>query len=52
MILNILFPYQDVKKIFFHIATQMVKKSSRNVGDLGLIPGSGKSPGEGKGNPL
>jgi len=25
------------------------KESTRNVGDLGLIPGSGRSPGEGKG---
>ena len=23
-----------------------------NTGDLGLIPGSGRSPGEGNGNPL
>ena len=29
-----------------------VKASARNVGDLGLIPGSGRSPGEGNGNPL
>ena len=28
------------------------KESSCNVGDLGLIPGSGRSPGEGHGNPL
>ena len=28
------------------------KESACNVGDLGLIPGSGKSPGEGNGNPL
>ena len=28
------------------------KESTRNVGDLGLIPGSGRSPGEGSGNPL
>ena len=28
------------------------KASSYNTGDLGLIPGSGRSPGEGKGNPL
>ena len=28
------------------------KASVYNVGDLGLIPGSGRSPGEGKGNPL
>ena len=29
-----------------------VKESSCNVGDLGLIPGLGRSPGEGKGYPL
>ena len=29
-----------------------VKASACNVGDLGLIPGSGRSPGEGNGNPL
>jgi len=28
------------------------KVSACNVGDLGSIPGSGRSPGEGKGNPL
>ena len=28
------------------------KVSACNVGDLGSIPGSGSSPGEGKGNPL
>ena len=28
------------------------KASACNVGDLGLIPGLGRSPGEGKGNPL
>ena len=28
------------------------KASTCNVGDLGLIPRSGKSPGEGNGNPL
>ena len=27
-------------------------KESGNVGDLGLIPGLGRSPGEGKGYPL
>ena len=27
-------------------------KSAYNVGDLGLIPGLGRSPGEGNGNPL
>ena len=29
-----------------------VKVSASNVGDPGLIPGSGRSPGEGNGNPL
>ena len=28
------------------------KESAFNEGDLGLIPGSGRSPGEGNGNPL
>ena len=28
------------------------KKSACNVGDSGLIPGSGRSPGGGNGNPL
>ena len=29
-----------------------VAQSACNAGDLGLIPGSGRSPGEGNGNPL
>ena len=29
-----------------------VKAAAWNAGDLGLIPGSGRSPGEGNGNPL
>ena len=29
-----------------------VKASAYNMGDLGSIPGSGRSPGEGNGNPL
>ena len=29
-----------------------VKVSACNVGDLGSTPGSGRSPGEGNGNPL
>ena len=29
-----------------------VKASARNAGDLGSIPGLGRSPGEGNGNPL
>ena len=30
----------------------MVKNPPANAGDAGLIPGSGRSPGEGNGNPL
>ena len=30
----------------------MVKNSPANAGDVGLIPGSGRSPGEGNGNLL
>ena len=30
----------------------VVKNPPANAGDLGLIPGSGRSPGEGNGNPL
>ena len=29
-----------------------VKASARNAGDLGSIPGLGRSPGEGNGDPL
>ena len=30
----------------------MIKAPAYNVGDTGLIPGLGRSPGEGNGNPL
>ena len=30
----------------------MANKPSANAGDTGLIPGTGRSPGEGNGNPL
>ena len=34
------------------LVAQLVKNSCCNVGDLGSIPGLGRSPGEGKGYPL
>ena len=34
------------------MVAQMVKATACSVGDLGLIPGSGRSPGEGNGTPL
>ena len=36
----------------FSLRAQVVKKSTCKVGDLGLIPGLGRSPGGGHGNPL
>ena len=47
----------DDKKFFFlkiwdFPGSSASKESARNVGDLGLIPGSGRSPGEGNGNSL
>ena len=32
--------------------SSMVKNPPANAGDIGLIPGLGRSPGEGSGNPL
>ena len=34
------------------LVAQMVKESACNAGDPGLIPGTGRSPGERNGNPL
>ena len=34
------------------LVAQTVKHLAYNAGDLGLIPGSGRSSGEGNGNPL
>ena len=34
------------------LVAQLVKKSARNAGDPGSIPGLGRSPGEGEGYPL
>ena len=41
LILSFLTPHSSVSK-----------ESTCNAGDAGLIPGSGRSPGEGNGNPL
>ena len=42
-------PWAGIKVSFI---AQLVKKSACNAGDLGSIPGLGRSPGEGNGNPL
>ena len=41
-----------VSQISFQFCGSEGKASTYNVGDLGSIPGLGRSPGEGKGNPL
>ena len=40
------------QKIRASLMAQMVKNLPANARDVGLIPGSGRSPGEGNGNPL
>ena len=43
----------DNLKIYIGFPCSSVgKESACNAGDLGLIPGSGRSSGEGNGNPL
>ena len=46
---NLTFTF-NVYKGFPHSSTG--KESARHAGDLGSIPGLGRSPGEGNGNPL
>ena len=41
----------EVSKPSFPVGSE-VKASAFNAGDLGSIPGWGRSPGEGNGNPL
>ena len=41
-----------VKTEFTTIHSSVSKDSACNAGDPSLIPGSGRSPGEGNGNPL
>ena len=38
--------------LLYTIFIQFCKESDSNVGEPGLIPGSGRSPGKGNGNPL
>ena len=48
-----LFPFQDsVKQHTPYYLCSHSKASVYNVGDPGLIPGSGRSTGEGNGNPV
>ena len=57
---NAFWPFEDCYLLGFVFAqfffllpkAAEVKASDSNAGDLGSIPGSGRSPGEGNGNPL
>jgi len=48
-------PYLFISKPMYNqgfLGSLVSKESPRNTGDQGLIPGSGRSTGEGNGNPL
>ena len=40
------------KKVFVELLVKNLPASAGDIGDVGLIPGSGRSTGEGNGNPL
>ena len=42
----------SVESAYWFPHSSVGKESACNVGDPGSIPGSGRSPGEGNGNPL
>ena len=44
--------YLYIHKQGAFLIAQLVKNLPDNAGDLGSIPGLGRSPGEGNGNPL
>ena len=45
--------YQDcIKRVSSFPGDSVVKNLPANAGDMGSIPGSERSPGRGKGNPL
>ena len=42
----------ETDNLILRLRLRCLKASAYNAGDLGLIPGSGRSPGEGNGSPL
>ena len=55
LLIDVLSTVPPGKSLFFFwpgLVAQRVKASVCNAGDLGSIPGLGRSPGEGNGNPL
>ena len=49
---NILIKWVDMMDLFLALMVLVVKNLPANAGDTGSIPGSGRSPGGGNGNPL
>ena len=52
MILSPLFVCHSSEQLTSPYNSSVSKESAYNAGDPGLIPGLGRSPGEGNGNPL
>ena len=48
----LVYMYMDIHTYMASHVTPESKESDRSMGDQGLIPGSGRSHGEGHGNPL
>ena len=42
----------SISLLLMYLVAHMVENLPANAGDLSSIPGSGRSPGEGNGNPL
>ena len=43
---------EEKKKVFMELLVKNLPANAGDIGDAGLIPGSGRSAGEGNGNPL
>ena len=43
---------EEKKKVFVELLVKNLPANAGDIGDVGLIPGSGRSSGEGNGNPL
>ena len=52
LILNYKSTFTLIKLLMHSLVAQMVERLPTNVGNPGSIPESGRSPGEGNGNPL
>ena len=51
-VIYILYIISTVIEVFYYLGGSNGKESACSVGDLGLIPGMGRAPGGGHGNPL